>query len=139
MKVSGKFRVYPLWREDVFKDIARIPEPDRGGIREGSICSVSVNGHTKHLIVRGLVDTLPGGIMLDEITRKALGDMHEGISYNFEIKEAGIWGHIKWACTVADRGSRISAWVGIISLLLGFLGAVLGGIGLWIALHPPAH
>ena len=96
-----------------------------------------MNDRTKHLIVRGLVDTLPGGIMLDEITRKAMGDLQEGITYDFQIKEAGIWGHIKWACTVADRGSRISAWVGIISLSLGFLGAVLGGVGLWIALHPP--
>ncbi len=137
MKVQGKFRVYPLWREDVFKDIARIPEQDRGGIREGSICAISVNGHTKHLIVRGLEDTLSGGIMLDEITRKAMGGIHEGMSYEFEIKEAGIWGHIKWACAVADRGSRISAWVGIISLALGLLGAVLGGVGLWIALNPP--
>ena len=126
-----------MWREDVFKDIARIPERDRGGIAEGSVCAISVNGHTKHLIVRGLEETLPGGIMLDEITRKAMGNLQEGISYDFAIQDAGIWGHLKWACTVADRESRISAWIGIISLLLGLLGAVLGGIGLWIALHPP--
>ena len=94
MKVHGKFRVYPLWREDVFKDIARIAEPDRGGIREGSICTVSVNDHTKHLIVRGLLDALPGGIMLDEITRKAMGDLQEGITYDFQIKRSRIWGHI---------------------------------------------
>jgi hypothetical protein len=137
MKVRGKFRVYPIWREDVFKDIARISQQDRGNIGEGSICTISANGYTKHLIVRGLELQLSGGIMLDEITRKAMGDLQEGVSYDFEIMEAGIWGHIKWACTVADRGSRISAWVGIISLALGFLGAVLGAVGLWIALHPP--
>ena len=121
------------------RDVPLVPEQGRGGIAEGSICTISANGHTKHLIVRGLVDTLPGGIMLDEITRKALGGLQEGIGYDFDIREAGTWGHIRWACTVADRGSRISAWIGIISLALGLLGAVLGAVGLWIALHPPPH
>lgn len=136
MQVTGKFRVYPLWREDVFKDVARIPEQDRGGIREGSVCVVCANGRMKYLIVRGLEETLSGGIMLDEITRKAMG-LQEGMSYEFSVKEAGILGQIRWACMVSDRGYRISAWVGVISLALGALGAVLGFIGLWIAMHPP--
>ena len=129
MQVQGKLRVYPMWREDVFKDIVRIPEQDRGGIREGSICTISVNGHTKHLIVRGLEEAHLGGIMLDEITRKTMGNLQKGISYDFAIKDVGIWGHIKWACTVADRQSRISAWIGIISVLLGSAGAVLAARG----------
>jgi hypothetical protein len=136
MQVQRKLRVYPLWREDVFKDIVRIPKQDRGGIREGSICTISTNGHTKQLIVRGLEETLNGGIMLDKITRDAMGNLQEGISYDFTIKQTGIWGHIKWACTVADRGARISAWIGVISVGLGVLGLLLGGVGLWIAEHP---
>lgn len=75
--------------------------------------------------------------MLDEITRKAMGGLQEGMSYDFTIKEAGVWGQIKWACTVADSGARISAWIGVISIVLGVLGAVLGGIGLFIAMRPP--
>jgi len=137
MQVQRNLKVYPLWHEDVFKDIVRIPRQDRGGIREGSVCAISANGHTKQLIVRGLEETLSGGIMLDEITREAMGNLQEGFYYDFTIKEAGIWGQIKWACTVADRGARISAWIGVISIVLGILGAVLGGIGLWIAEHPP--
>ena len=136
-QVQRNLRVYPLWREDVFKDIARIPQRDRGGICEGSVCSISANGHTKHLIVRGLEETLSGGIMLDEITREAMGKLQEGFSYDFTIRQAGTWGQIKWACTVADRGARISAWIGVISIALGILGAILGGVGLWIAEHPP--
>ena len=135
MQIRRTFRVYPMWQEDVFKDIARIPERSRAGIREGSICAVSVNGHTKCLIVRGLEDTLYDRIMLDEHTRKALG-VEDGGSYEFSVEETGIIGHVKWACTVSDRGYRISAWVGIISLALGMLGFILGCIGLWIALHP---
>jgi hypothetical protein len=129
-------RVYPAWREDVFKDIARIPERDRDGIREGSVCSIFVNGKKKKLIVRGLDEELNGGIMLDEITRKAMGNLQVGLSYDFSIKEDGIWGHIKWACTVSDSGARIAAWIGVISLALGLLGAVLGGVGLWISVYP---
>jgi len=137
MNVERKLRVYPIFREDVFKDIARIPKQDRGGIREGSVCAISANGHTKQLIVRGLEETLSGGIMLDEITREAMGNLQDGISYDFTIKETGTWGQIIWACTVADQGARIAAWVGVISIVLGILGAVLGGISLWIAEHPP--
>jgi hypothetical protein len=135
MEATGMFRVYPMWHEDVFKDIVRLPEQARGGIREGSICTVSVNGHTRQLVVRGLEEALSGGIMLDEITRKTMGDLQEGMSYNFSIKEAGIFGHLRWACCVSDRGYRISAWVGIISLGLGLLGAALGGLSLYIALR----
>jgi hypothetical protein len=135
MQVQRKLRVYPLWRDDVFKDIARIPKEDRGGIREGSVCTISVNGRAKQLIVRGLEKQLDGGIMLDEITREGMGQLQEGITYNFTIRETGIWGQVKWACTVADRGPRISAWIGVISIGLGVIGVVLGGIGLWIAEH----
>ena len=137
MQIERKLRVYPLFGEDVFKDIARIPKQDRGGIREGSVCTISTNGHTKQLIVRGLEETLSGGIMLDEITRGAMGNLQEGLSYDFMVQETGVWGQIKWACTVADRGARISAWIGVISIFLGILGLVLGGIGLWIAENPP--
>ena len=132
-KVQRNLRVYPLWREDVFKDIIRIPKEDRGPIREGSVCTICANGHAKQVIVRGLEETLSGGIMLDAITREAMGNMQEGFYYDFTIKEAGVWGQIKWACTVADRGPRISAWIGIISVALGILGLALGVIGIWIA------
>ena len=135
-QIQLNMKVYPLWREDVFKDIARIPEQDRGGICEGSICSITANGRTKRVIVRGLEETLNGGIMFDEITRRAMGHLQQGIHYDFTIKEAGLWGQVKWACTVADRGARISAWIGVVSIVLGIIGVVLGGIGLWIAELP---
>jgi hypothetical protein len=126
-----------MWREDVFKDILRIPAKDRGGIREGSVCTIQANGRKKKLIVRGLEEQLNGGVMLDEITREALGNLQEGISYEFTITQTGILGQIAWACTVAERGARISAWIGVISVALGLIGAVLGAIGLWISEHPP--
>ena len=137
MQFQARLRVYPLWQEDVFRDIARIPKQDRGAVREGSVCMISVNGQSKQLIVRGLEDALNGGIMLDEITRKGLGDLQEGMSYDFTVEQAGILGQIKWACTVADAGPRISAWIGLVSVALGVIGLILGCIGLWIAKHSP--
>lgn len=122
-------------REDVFKDIARIPKEDRNGIREGSVCTVLVNGQAKQLIVRGAVEQLNGGIMLDDITREVLGKLQVGMSYDFTIEEVGIWGHVKWACTVADRGPRIAAWIGVVSLVLGLVGLLLGIIGIFISLR----
>jgi hypothetical protein len=128
-----KLRVYPLWKEDVFKDIARIPRGDRGDIREGSICTISVNSRTKQLIVRGVEETLSPRIMLDAITREAMGDLQEGMTYDFTVTKAGIWRQIIWACTVADPGARIAAWIGVTSVMLGIAGLVLGVIGVWLA------
>jgi hypothetical protein len=68
--------------------------------------------------------------MLDEITRESMGKMQTGFSYDFSIEESGPVGQLYWACTVSDSGSRISAWIGVISMFLGLLGAVLGLIGL---------
>jgi len=135
--VSVNLKLYPLFREDVFKDVARIGRSDRGSIREGSVCKVTANGYTKQLIVRGLEETLAGGIMLDEITRDSMGKMQTGFAYDFVIKESNFIEQIWWACTVSDRGSRISAWIGVWSLFLGIIGAALGIISIWIATHPP--
>jgi hypothetical protein len=123
-----------MWREDVFRDIVRIGPSDRGAIREGSICSVTVNGKTGQFIIRGLEDNLAGGIMLDEFTRQRLGGLQEGLAYDFVIRESGVFQQVWWACNVADRGARISAWIGIISVGLGVLGALLGLAGLYISM-----
>jgi hypothetical protein len=131
--MQGKLRIYPLWKEDVFKDIARIPRQDRGDIREGSICAVSVNGRTRLLIVRGVEDTISPGIMLDALTREAMGNLQEGMTYDFTVTKSGIWQQIKWACTVADPGARIAAWIGVTSVVLGILGLALGVVGVWLA------
>jgi len=130
--MEKKPRVYSLWKEDVYKDMARISEKDRGEVREGSICTATVNGHIKHLLIRGLEEQLNGGIMMDEITRKAL-DVQEGMTYEFRIHQVGLFQQIKWACTLADAGPRISAWLAVISVALGIIGLALGFIGLWIS------
>jgi hypothetical protein len=132
--MQSRLRVYPLWKEDVFRDIARIPRKDRGDIREGSICAVSVNGQQKLLIVRGVEDTLSPGIMLDATTREAMGNLQDGMTYDFTVTKSGIWQQVRWACTVADPGARIAAWIGVTSVILGLAGLVLGVIGVWLAL-----
>jgi hypothetical protein len=127
-----QLRIYKLWREDVFKDIARIPEQDRGAIREGSVCKVTVNGHSKLLIIRGLEEQLNGGIMFDDITRQAF-KVQEGMRYDVQIEPVGFMRQIIWACTVADAGPRIAAWLAVISVGLGLVGLTLGIIGLIIS------
>jgi hypothetical protein len=134
MKIQRRLRVYPHWKEDVFKDIARIPQQDRGEIREGSVCTVTVNGLTKHLLIRGLEQQLNGGIMLDEITRNTL-QVQEGMPYDFTIKQGGWYQQLKWACTLADAGPRISAWLAVISVILGIVGLVLGLFGIVISMR----
>lgn len=112
--MNRKLRVYPMREEDV--------------------CVVSVRNRTKHLIVRGAVEQLNGGIMLDEITRKAL-EVEQGMTFDFRIEHAGVFQQIRWACTLADAGPRIAAWLAVISIALGIAGLILGAIGLLISLR----
>jgi len=134
MQTKCNLTVRKAWKDEIFRDLARIAQRDRGGIPEGSICKISTGDITKLLMVRGL-DGESRVIRIDEVTRNAMG-IQDGVSYSFSIKSAGLWGHIWWACTVADSGARISAWIGVISVSLGLLGVLLGALGVWIAEHP---
>ncbi|MBI1777817.1 MAG: hypothetical protein HYR63_20950 [Proteobacteria bacterium] len=52
--------------------------------------------------------------------------MKLGHEYEFDIRAASIIGQIWWACTVADPGARIAAWLGVLSVVLGLIGVILG-------------
>jgi hypothetical protein len=134
MQTERELRVYPMLEDDVYKDMARIPEQHRKPIKEGSICKVSFGDHTKYLIVRGAPEQLGNGIMLDELTRNAL-EVQSGMTYTFRIKHAGPFEQIKWACTLADAGPRIAAWLAVVSVILGIVGLGLGILGIVISVH----
>lgn len=124
-----KLRVASARSEEVVKDIIRVSRLDRGGIPSGQICKVTVEGRKKYFIVRGLSEEQNGQILMDDLSRQSLG-VDLGKQYDFEIQIAGIIGKIWWACTVTDPGARIAAWLGVLSVALGFLGVVLGALSL---------
>jgi hypothetical protein len=120
-KVRAKLLVIPALKEEVYKDIARISHEDRGHVREGSICKLKANGRSRSFIVRGLGNSGSGHILLDELSRQALG-LEDQRSYEFEICPTGPLGMVVWACCVAEPGARIAAWLAVWSVALAIVG-----------------
>jgi hypothetical protein len=123
-----KLKVGSARNEDVYKDIARINRHDRGGIRAGQICKVSVGQASRYFIVRGLPDR--GQILLDDLSRDAL-NVKQGTEYDFSVTATNVFGRIRWACDVADPGPRIAAWLGVLSLVLAAIGIFLALFSIW--------
>lgn len=118
---------------DVYKDVARIPEPfrldERGmPIVDGTICRVSTNSRTTLLSIRGQSEHRNPAIHLDEKTRAIL-DVKERDKLQFTFRKAGFWGQFRWAWGASDPAYRIATRLGIVSVGLGLLGLALGTIG----------
>lgn len=73
MTVRARLEVHQHRKDDVYKDRARIPEPYREGLKEGTICRIATKGCSVLLEVRGLQSEPNNIIRLDERTRLALG------------------------------------------------------------------
>lgn len=121
-------------REDVYRDIARIPESHRVDTRgrtipEGSVCVLRVGSHRAYALVRGLGDSAKSEIRMDERLRNLL-EVNVGNEIEVEVKTVGICGQIRWAWTASDPGYRVAARLSVLSVVLGLLGAVLGVIAL---------
>lgn len=123
---------------DVYKDMARIPEKHRRDekgkpIPEGRICRVRVGKRGILVSLRGQEEHSNPAIHLDGKTRAALG-VAVGEQVTFHFRQASWLGQFLWAWSATDPAYRIAARVGLLSVILGIVGLVLGGIGLWIAL-----
>jgi hypothetical protein len=122
--------VGPARTDDVFKDIVRINHHDRENVPAGRICKISICNRSRFLIARGLPESQRGKILLDDLAREAL-EVKVGSKYDFQINRVGLWGQLRWACSVSDPGARIAAWLGVLSLLLGLLGLAIGIWSIW--------
>ena len=130
-----KLLVRPANREDIYKDIARVPEPyrlDSRGltIREGSVCKVSAGSRHSFVLLRGLLDSGDAVICLDERKRNELG-LNSGDSADLKLKKVGLWGEFRWAWHASDPAYRVSARLGLLSLVLGAIGLILGLMSFW--------
>jgi hypothetical protein len=134
-----KLTVVQISRDEVYRDMARVPEADRkepGGepIKEGGICCVKVANKAILLSLRGAGNNSTRTIQLDDRTRNALG-LNEGDTLDFEFRQVGWLGQFLWAWRASDPAYRIAARFGLISLSLSAFGVVLGVVGICIARH----
>lgn len=130
-------------REDVYKDLMRIPEIHRldhsgGHIPEGTVCKVTLTGgKSKRVAVRGC-EYEDARILMDGKIRDDLGVV-EGSEYDFQLGVCGWLGHNVWACSASDPAYRIPARMAIWSMGVGIIGLLLGGLSLVLARHAVAN
>ncbi len=125
---------------DIYRDIARVPEPHRKGsngqtIPEGSVCKLSTAGKSAYVLLRGKGETEETAIWLDERTRNHLS-ITAGERSNFEFRHVGLWGQTCWAWNASDPSYRVVARLAVLSVALGVIGLALGVLSLFLSWRP---
>ncbi len=132
-----KLRIQQLPREEVYKDMARIPEGfrmDKKGspIPEGRICKVKAAGRSKLLSLRGREGESGAVILMDAKSREDLS-VAEGAEEDFTLTRVWLVGQFLWSWRASDPLYRIPAQVALLSAVFGALGALLGALSLFLA------
>ena len=83
-----KLVVLKAFEKDIYRDIVRVHQSQRGDIPEGRICWIAVNGKSKRLVMRGLADGVRGYILLDDLSRNEL-NVDDNSTHHFTITEVG--------------------------------------------------
>jgi hypothetical protein len=127
-------------KEDVYKDIVRVPEKHRLDVdghlvREGSVCRVATSGKWVYAIVRGCGKSEEQIIKIDGRLRDDLGVTPDS-TVEVTLTVQGWWGQFWWAWDASDAAYRIAARMGLLSVLLGLAGFLLGLIGLGVSIYP---
>lgn len=127
MRPVHRLTTLEAYQDDVYRDVARVYKPDRDNIPEGSICKITDldTGKNALFALRGLPEGLKDHIMMDAYGRERLGIDHQ-CCHRFQFQKVGPLAAVKWACSAAEPGARIAAWIGVWSLFLGAAGIVIG-------------
>ena len=131
-----QFTVKKLESEYAHRDTVLIPQKYRGGIKPSKCCKLISPVASKIVQVYGKREDDQPNIYMDLRTRE-LFELQIDSVVDFKLKPVGWLGQFFWTSRHADLTVRMAAQLGIISVILGFLGLALGCVGLWISLHPP--
>jgi|SRR5579862_2814096 len=130
---SVLLRVEQAQRAESYRDFARIHFNDRGGLKKGQVCLLSVNKKAAFVILRGSGNA--GEIRLDLETRARL-DLKLGQEATFKLTPMFVIGDFLWAWRASDPAYRIAARLGILSLVLGLIGLILGAWSIYLTVFP---
>lgn len=123
-----KFLVKGLGSSDTSQDIVRIHYDNRKGIPRHSVIELRGNGQKKNVVVLGH-DEKPDEILMDIDTRTHFG-VTKDKPYDFEFEAVGFIGKVNYLLKATAPSTFIPAWISVLSLFLGAVGAVLGVISL---------
>jgi hypothetical protein len=120
--------VRPSKQNDVYKDVARIPEAYRRTaegrpIREGTICDICTENGKVTVALRGLVDEPSPVIRIDDKTRNELGVV-VGVNYGFDLRPVGLWGNVRWRWNASEPHQQMTNRISLIAISLAVGGLV---------------
>jgi len=124
-----RLQVHQLNKEDIYKDIIRVNEAHRinrhgATIKEGQVCLVLVNGRKCLVVLRGHQDSDTPQVRMDDYTRGRLG-LRENVSYEFEFKQMGFVGQLRWAWDATEIGYQVASRIAVLGFIMGAIGLVL--------------
>lgn len=127
-----KLAIHEARKEEVYRDIARVPEAFRtdgkGTIKEGELRRIHAGPRSAFVILRGDQDSEEPTIKLDDVTRDKLG-VKTGQSLEIEF-DSPLFKKWRWAWNATEIGYRVAAQISLVSFVLGVIGLVLGIISL---------
>lgn len=123
--------IIELKTADVFQDMVRVHRRHRPNVPAGRVCKVTCNGKSVLMVARGARRNQTNTFAVDLRTRNRLGISSYGQQFEVSFRQANWFDEVRWGWHASEPISRIATRLGGISLLLGFLGAVLGGISLF--------
>lgn len=124
-------RQLPL--EEVFQDMARVAFEHRRHSKAGRVIVLKANGKTARALARGARGRDQNTISLDDATRDRLS-VSSGEKIDFTIERARIWDEFMWGWEATNAVTRVGTRLGVLSVSLGLLGLVLGGVALAVTL-----
>jgi len=129
-----KLKILASAKEDVYRDIVRVPEQyridERGAVvPEGSVCKLTVAGCAAYAIVRGDNESIEPTIRMDERLRNFLKTT-KGAEVEVQFAQAGRCGEFLWAWYASDPAYRVAARMASLSVALGALGLLIGILSL---------
>lgn len=130
-RVLPKLTIVELRTTDVFQDMVRVHQTHRRDVPAGRICRVTRGSNSVLLVARGAPHSQPKSFAVDLRTRNRLGIASYGQQVEVYFERATWLDEIIWGWRASEPISRIATRLGVISLGLGILGAVLGAISLF--------
>jgi hypothetical protein len=128
-----RLRVVTAQVEELFTDQVRVAHVHRNFSKAGQIIVVRHGAKWIPAAARGALKRDETTIQLDQASRKRLA-LRPNQEAEFTFESAGLWAHLTWAWTASNPVVRISAQLGVLSVILGTIGLALGLLSMFLAL-----
>lgn len=126
---KARLKVHGADEDDVYEDIVRIPEKDRGELKTGAIHRFSTAKGAAYFILRGSKPDNAGKILMDKASRDKLS-LNPSEECDFDIREAGFWGEFCWVWRATNPVYKVAGRLGVLSFFLGIVAVIFGFIAL---------